>query len=154
MNQIPFFRILHPDNYTDQVDHDTSQINIHYISSCSASSHLCVSALLSYLLCLSTLIKQASDKALDLLVSSSSYITAFTPMTYQPCRLQGVLPVLPVGILFSRWASRLDAFSVYPFRTSLPSYALGRTTVAPGVRPSRSSRTRDSSSHDSFAHDG
>ena len=75
-------------------------------------------------------------------------------MTYLPCRLQGVLLTFVMAILFSRGASRLDAFSVYPVRTSLPSYAVGTTTVAPEVRPSRSSRTRDSSSHDSFAHDG
>ena len=59
-----------------------------------------------------------------------------------------------VGTLFLRGASRLDAFSVYPFRTSLPCYAVGTTTVAPVVRPLRSSRTRSSSSHDSYAHDG
>ena len=75
-------------------------------------------------------------------------------MTYLPCRLQGVLPALAVAILFFGGASRLDAFSVYPVRTSLPSYALGSTTVSPEVRPSRSSRTRDSSRHDSSAHDG
>ena len=62
--------------------------------------------------------------------------------------------LFPVGTLFSRGASRLDAFSVYPFRTSLPCYAVGTTTVAPVVRPLRSSRTRSSSSHDSYAHDG
>ena len=75
-------------------------------------------------------------------------------MTYLPCRLQGVLPALAVAILFSGGASRLDAFSVYPVRTSLPSYAIGMTTVAPEVRPSRSSRTRDSSCQNSDAHDG
>ena len=41
-------------------------------------------------------------------------------------------------------ASRLDAFSVYPFRTQLPGRALGRTTGTPLVRPLRSSRTRSS----------
>ena len=59
-----------------------------------------------------------------------------------------------MAILFSRGASRLDAFSVYPVRTSLPSCAIGMTTVAPEVRPSRSSRTRDSSCQNSDAHDG
>ena len=103
---------------------------------------------------LSPLPLSSLDQALDLLVSASFYITAFTPLTYLPCRLQGVLPALAVAIFFSRWASRLDAFSVYPFRTSLPSYAVGTTTVSPEVRPSRSSRTRDSSCHDSCAHDG
>ncbi len=62
--------------------------------------------------------------------------------------------LFPVGPLFLRGASRLDAFSVYPGRTSLPCYAVGTTTVAPVVRPLRSSRTRSSSSHDSYAHDG
>ena len=94
------------------------------------------------------------DQALDLLVLTSSRITAFTPSTYQPCCLQGVLPAYAVGYLFSRGASRLDAFSVYPVRTSLPCYAVGTTTVAPEVRPFRSSRTRNSSSHVSYAHDG
>ena len=97
---------------------------------------------------------RASDQALDLLVLASSSIAALTPPTYQPCRLQGVLPACAVGYFFLRWASRLDAFSVYPIRTSLLCYAFGKTTVAPEVRPFRSSRTRNSSSHVSFAHDG
>ena len=67
---------------------------------------------------------------------------------------EGSYSLLAMAILFSRGASRLDAFSVYPVRTSLPSCAFGKTTVAPEVRPSRSSRTRDSSCHDSCAHDG
>ena len=49
-------------------------------------------------------------------------------------------------------ASRLDAFSGYPFRTWLPSYAAGATTGALEVRPSRSSRTRDKSPQVSYAH--
>ena len=49
------------------------------------------------------------------------------------------------GILILWLASRLDAFSGYPFQTWLPGDALGRTTGTPGVCPSRSSRTRDSS---------
>ena len=56
------------------------------------------------------------------------------------------------GYLISRGASRLDAFSGYPFRTWLPSRAAGATTGAPEVRPSRSSRTRDRSSQVSYAH--
>ena len=62
-------------------------------------------------------------------------------------------PYQKVGYLILRWASRLDAFSVYPFRTWLPSRAIGMTTGAPLVRPSRSSRTKDSSSQISCAHD-
>ena len=52
------------------------------------------------------------------------------------------------------WAYYLDAFSSYPLRTWLPSYAVGTTTDSPLVRPSRSSRTKDSSSQISCAHDG
>jgi len=58
----------------------------------------------------------------------------------------------PQGDLISRRASRLDAFSVYPNRTWLPGVATGMTTGTPEVRPSRSSRTRDSSSQISYAH--
>ena len=57
------------------------------------------------------------------------------------------------GYLILRHVSRLDAFSVYHFRTRLPGYALGRTTDAPEVRPTRSSRTKVSSSQISCAHD-
>ena len=58
-----------------------------------------------------------------------------------------------VGYLILGWASHLDAFSAYPLRTQLPSYAPGGTTGKPEVRPSRSSRTRDSSPQVSYAHD-
>ena len=59
-----------------------------------------------------------------------------------------------MGHLILRGASRLDAFSVYPFRTWLPCHALGSTTGTPAVRPSRSSRTKDSSSQISCARAG
>ena len=58
-----------------------------------------------------------------------------------------------MGYLILRCTSRLDAFSVYYVRTRLPGYALGRTTDAPEVRPTRSSRTKVSSSQISNAHD-
>ena len=61
-------------------------------------------------------------------------------------------PAGGLGNLISRRASRLDAFSDYLFRTSLPSYATGVTARSQEVRPSRSSRTRDSSSQVSCAH--
>ena len=57
-----------------------------------------------------------------------------------------------MGNLILESVSRLDAFSAYPFPTWLPSYALGSTTGAPAVGPSRSSRTKDSSPQISFAH--
>ena len=75
------------------------------------------------------------------------------PLPYLPCSLQGVL--LPKeGYLILRGASRLDAFSVYPFRAWLPGYRLGSLTGAPAARPSRSSRTKDSSSQISSARAG
>ena len=75
------------------------------------------------------------------------------PLPYLPCSLQGVL--LPkVGYLILRGASRLDAFSVYPVRTWLLCRAPGGATDTPVVRPSRSSRTKDSSSQISYARAG
>ena len=55
-------------------------------------------------------------------------------------------------ILVLRGASRLDAFSGYPVHTWLPGGAAGATTGTLEVCPSRSSRTRDSSSQDSNTH--
>ena len=75
-------------------------------------------------------------------------------LPYLPRRLQGALLTYVMGYLISRGASRLDAFSVYPFQTWLPGYAFGKTTGAPEVRPSRSSRTKDSSSQISYARAG
>ena len=48
--------------------------------------------------------------------------------------------------LISRGASRLDAFSGYPVRMSLPSDAPDGTTGTRGMRSPRSSRTRGNSS--------
>ena len=81
-------------------------------------------------------------------------ITALPHLTYQPCGLQGVLLSYDMGYLILRRVSRLDAFSVYLVRTSLPCYAVGTTTGAQQVRSSRSSRTRDKASQISYAHDG
>ena len=74
-----------------------------------------------------------------------------TPLAYLRRSLHR--PLLPNGMgeLILGGVSRLDAFSVYLVRTWLPSYALGSTTGAPEVRPSRSSRTKDSSLQFSFA---
>ena len=85
---------------------------------------------------------------------SAKCITALTPPAYLPRHLQGVLLHKWMGNLILRGASRLDAFSVYPVRTWLLSYAPGGTTDSPSVRPSRSSRTKDSSSQISYARDG
>ena len=59
---------------------------------------------------------------------------------------------LQTGGLILRRASRLDAFSVYPGRTWLPSAAPSGTTGTPAVRPSQSSRTREKAPQVSCAH--
>ena len=59
--------------------------------------------------------------------------------------------LLRAGHVISRGASRLDAFSAYPVPTWLPSAAPGGTTGTPAVGSSRSSRTKDDSSHISYA---
>ena len=56
------------------------------------------------------------------------------------------------GILILGWASRLDAFSGYPFPTWLSSRAASATTGTPEVGPSQSSRTKEESPQDSCAH--
>ena len=63
-------------------------------------------------------------------------------------------PSYPFGLgdLILRKASHLYAFSAYPDRTSLPSYATGVTTGSQEVRPPRSSRTKGSSPQISCAH--
>ena len=66
----------------------------------------------------------------------------FRPINVVFCH--GPYPVYPVRDLISEQASRLDAFSGYPFRRSLTSHAPGGTTGTRELRPSRSSRTRDS----------
>ena len=59
-----------------------------------------------------------------------------------------------MGDLILGGASRLDAFSVYPFHAWLPGYALGSPAGAPAARPARSSRTKASSPQISCAHAG
>ena len=66
----------------------------------------------------------------------------------------GPYQVDPVGGLILEGASHLDAFSGYLFRRSLTSHALGRTTGTRELRPSRSSRTRDSLPQISYGCDG
>ena len=60
--------------------------------------------------------------------------------------------LLRLGDLILRKVSRLYAFSVYPNRTSLPSYATGVTTGSQEVGSSRSSRTKDKPPQISYAH--
>ena len=67
---------------------------------------------------------------------------------------KGTYFLIGMGDLILRGASRLDAFSVYPFRAWLPGYALGSPAGAPAARPARSSRTKASSLQISCAHAG
>ena len=77
-------------------------------------------------------------------------VGVLVPVTSAPCGVSrsGLSTPSSVGNLernlISKQASRLDAFSGYPFRTWPTSGAPGGTTGTPEVRPSRSSRTRDS----------
>ena len=57
-------------------------------------------------------------------------------------------PVNPTNIIY------LDAFSVYPVRAWLPCHGDGTPAGTPAARPSRSSRSKDSSSPISYAHAG
>src|SRR5690606_28232170 len=76
----------------------------------------------------------------------------FWPINPMVCR--GPLTTTWYGNLILELVSRLDAFSGYPFRTWLTSRAPGGTTGIPEVRPSRSSRTRDSFPQVSYARGG
>ena len=77
-----------------------------------------------------------------------------TRPAYRTSRLLAVLLACAMGNLILRWASHLDAFSGYPIRRSLLSYATGVTTDTQALRPPRSSRTRGSSSQISIAYSG
>jgi len=62
------------------------------------------------------------------------------------------LLIFRLGDLILGKVSRLYAFSAYPDRTSLPSYATGVTTGSQEVRPPRSSRTKGRPPQISCAH--
>ena len=98
---------------------------------------------------------EVSCQVLGLLVPvSSTHCCASTSGLSTRSSSRGPYQVDPVGDLILERASRLYAFSAYPFRTWLMSSAVGTTTHTPEVRPSRSSRTRDSSPQISYAHGG
>ena len=61
--------------------------------------------------------KTVPGQALDLLVHASFVHLCTSTLCLSPCSLQGVLPDYSVGYLILGGASRLDAFSVYLFRT-------------------------------------
>jgi len=99
--------------------------------------------------------QKVSCQVLGLLVPvSSTHCCASTSGLSTRSSSRGPYQVNPVGDLILERASRLYAFSAYPFRTWPMSSAVGTTTHTPEVRPSRSSRTRDSSPQISYAHGG
>ena len=67
---------------------------------------------------------------------------------------KGFYSFIRMGYLILGGTSRLDAFSVYSFRTWLPGDAIGMTAGTPVVRPARSSRTKASSPQISYARAG
>ena len=86
----------------------------------------------------------------ELLVTvSSTHYCAYTSVLST-----GRLPRLfiTLGDLILGKVSRLYAFSTYPDRTSLPSYATGVTTGTQEVRSPRSSRTKGKPPQISYAH--
>ncbi len=93
-------------------------------------------------------------QAIDLLVAVSSMCCHTSTPALSTLSSSRGLTSQRKGYPILRGASRLDAFSVYPFRTWLLCRAPGRTADAPVVRPSRSSRTEDSSSQISCARAG
>ena len=93
-------------------------------------------------------------QALDRLVAVSSIRYRTSTSALSTSSSSRGLTSLRMGYLILRGASRLDAFSVYPFQAWLPGHRLGSLTGTPAARPSRSSRTKDSSSQISCARAG
>ena len=71
---------------------------------------------------------------------------------HRPGRLPGAFDSIESGSLVSERASRLDAFSAYPFPTWLPGDAPSGTAGTPEVGPPQSSRTRGDLSQVSYTH--
>src|SRR5262245_37027462 len=86
---------------------------------------------------------------------STGWLSALPHVHLRPINLvvfEGPLATEVEGYLISGWASRLDAFSAYPFRAQLTSAAPGGTTGTLEARGFRSSRTRKPSHQVSCAH--
>ena len=114
-------------------------------------------------------VERPSDNTSGTLSASLRYLSRSSPRPISNSQLHALLhfhlcPIYLVvfkgsysfqmGNLILRGASRLDAFSVYPFPAWLLCRALGSATDTPAASPSRSSRTKDSSSQISYAHAG
>ena len=94
-----------------------------------------------------------SEQALDLLVSVSYVHCCTSTSDLSPCRLQGVLLLSDgISLLEGGFTLRCLQRLSFPDLATLPCtwYA----TDTPAVCPFRSSRTKNSSSQISYAHDG
>ena len=125
----------------------------------SSKLHTCYILMESFYLCVSPAAALQPPfsflgQALTLLVTVSSMCYHTSTSALSTSSSSRGFTSLRMGYLILRGASCLDAFSVYPFRTWLPGHGFGKPTGPPAVRPSRSSRTKDSSSQISYAHAG
>ena len=109
---------------TGIVERSTGGARLH-IHNCIAESLLCITGF-------RLVVKLYLIEALGLLVSvSSTHYCAYTPDLSTLWSTRGLTQIALLGYLILRLVSRLDAFSVYPIRTSLPCCATGVTTDAP-----------------------
>src|SRR4051812_28078045 len=83
---------------------------------------------------------------------SAAAVARRTLPAHRPGRLPGAFAADAAGNLVLKRASRLDAFSAYPFPTWLPGGAPSGTAGTPEVGPPQSSRTRGDPSQVSYAH--
>ena len=145
-----FFRLLQRGSSHDSV------VRCHLLRKCSSQLMLIrpQASLLPYDPYLPCPLPRLVGQALTRLVTVSSMCYHTSTSALSTSSSSRGFTSLRMGYLILRGASRLDAFSVYPFRTWLPGRRLGSLTGTPAVRPSRSSRTKDSSSQISCAHAG
>ena len=153
--------LLHLVSTLFRLDVGLRLIKSHDVRFVNASIPICHLSILQCFMHLQNIIQSLSSnpfsplsgQALDLLVLlSSMHCCTSTRSLSTSSSSRGL--TLSMGYLILRGASRLDAFSVYPCRTWLPCSGFGNPTGTPAVRPSRSSRTKDSSSQISYAHAG
>ena len=137
---------------------------------------LCIADTISFLYCFFRSISLTYFSRLGFTITSSrtksDFISTFwsSPQTISNSQLhvlphfhlcpiylvlfKGFYSFIRMGYLILGGTSRLDAFSVYSFRTWLPGDAIGMTAGTPVVRPARSSRTKASSPQISYARAG
>ena len=145
-----FFRLLQRGSSHDSV------VRCHLLRKCSSQLMLIrpQASLLPYDPYLPCPLPRLVGQALTRLVTVSSMCYHTSTSALSTSSSSRGFTSLRMGYLILRGASRLDAFSVYPFQAWLLCHAVGTTTDTPAACPSRSSRTKDSSSQISYAHAG